>query len=277
MDRGKGDIFLYFFGEKRQMNRCQKFTKMTFRFFTFLTGIVIFSQLAMVFARGARAASPPPTTSVTTSLTMERSVSHSDHVSRTNSNPVNQGNPANRGNSINDGNNLSNSNLVSNVVSDTEMSVNYSDRSDDELRSLANPSDSCYDSLPSSASESSLATEENDSSWRGYLDDSTIEEHFAKKDSMSRKGRRLYNRFMMDGNQQHRHFIRKHSTINILMGKQIDDAIVYETELLKRHRRNGPFVGEPFPVPEETLSSVRTWQTTYKNGKGILNNPNPPN
>lgn len=115
------------------MNRCQRVTKITFRFFTFLTGIAILSQLAMVFARGARAASPPPITSVT----MEMPVSHSDHLSRTNSNPVNQGN------SVNDGNNLSNSNLVSNVVSDTEMSVNYSDRSDDELRSVVNPYDSC--------------------------------------------------------------------------------------------------------------------------------------
>ena len=208
---------------------------------------------------------------------MEMPVSHSDHVSRTNSNSVNQGNPVNQGNSVNDGNNLSNSNLVSNVVSDTEMSVNYSDRSDDELRSVANPYDSCYDSLSSSASKDSLATEENDASWRGHFDDSTIEEHLAKKDSMSRKGRRLYNRFMKEENQQHRHFIRKDSTINILMGKQIDDAICYETDLLRRHRRNGVFVGEPLPVPEGTLRSVRTWQTTYRNGKGILNNPNPPN
>lgn len=125
------------------------------RFFTFLTGITILTQLPMIFARGARAASPP--ISPPTSVTMEMSVSHSDHVSTTNPNTVTEGNPVNQGNPVNDGNDLSNSNVVFNVVSNTEMSVSYSERSDDELRSLANPSDSCYDSLSSSASEESLA------------------------------------------------------------------------------------------------------------------------
>lgn len=109
------------------------------------------------------------------------------------------------------------------------------------------------------------------------MDDSTIEEHLAKKDSMARKGRRLFNRFMTEENRQHRHFLRKKSTRNILLCKQLDDAIFYEGDLLKSHIRNGVFVGQPLPVPEGTLRSVRTWQTTYRNGKGILNIPNPPN
>ena len=248
------------------MNRFQRITRIMLRFLTFLTGI----SILMAFSLRARAASPPISPSTSASVAGMQ-VSHSDEVSTTSSNPVNYGNP------VNDGNDLSNSNVVSNVVSDAEISIPDSDRSDDSLRTRPNPADSCYNSLPTSGSEASLATQEDEAGWNGNLVDLTIDDHYTKKESMARKGRRLIDRFELPANQQHRHFIRKDSTVNILMGKYIEDCIIDEEVRVSQYMQNGVFGGGPLEVNESMLKAVRIWHTTYRDGNDLLNPPNPPN
>ena len=247
------------------MNR---FQRITYRFLVFLT-VTLFCMIAALRTKAASLLISPSTSVATPQM--------QDDVSTTNSNPVNQGNPVNQDNPVNDGNDLSNSNVVSNVVSDAEMSITDSDKTDDTLRTRANPDNSCYNSLPTSGSEWSLATQEDEAGWNGYLVNLTIDEHRTKKESMARKGRRLIDALRASGDPRHHEFIRKDSTVNTLLGEHIEDAILGEEVRLSQYMQNGVFVGEPLQVDESMLNAVRNYQTTYRDGMNLLNPPNPPN